>query len=171
MTEGKILVAEEAGVYLLKLIGDVRITLSTSLGSYIDAIFKSDHVDSVFIDLVDTDAVDSTALGLLTKLAMHCAKKFGIQPTVFCTSPSIYRILESMGLEDVFVIVRGTPTEIENLRELQQITADVDELRHQVLEAHRLLSILNSKNRREFLDLIRTLEEEQAESDRESVSQ
>ncbi len=162
MTEGKIFVAEEKGVYLLKLIGDVRIAHSISLSTYIDAIFKSDSVNNVFIDMVDTVAIDSTALGLLTKLAIYCEKTFGIKPTVFCTSPGIFRILENMGLEDVFDIVRGCPSETENLRELEQISADVNELRQQVLEAHRLLSILNSKNRKEFIDLIHALESEQS---------
>ncbi len=160
MNAGKILVAEENGVYLLKLIGDVRMTLCASLNSYIETIFQRGNVVDVIVDLLEAEGVDSTALGLLAKLAIHSEKHYGIKPTVFCNNEGIYRTLVGMGLEDVFDIVQKSPELLENLQELHDINADVEHLRQQVLEAHRLLSLLNPKNQREFVDLIRSLEQQ-----------
>jgi hypothetical protein len=36
---------------------------------------------------------------------------------------------------------------------------EVEEVRDRVLEAHRLLSVLNERNQQEFIDLIRSLEQ------------
>jgi len=160
LNAGKILVAEENGVYLLKLIGDVRMTLCASLNSYIETIFQRGNVVDVIVDLLEAEGVDSTALGLLAKLAIHSEKHYGIKPTVFCNNEGIYRTLVGMGLEDVFDIVQKSPELLENLQELHDINADVEHLRQQVLEAHRLLSLLNPKNQREFVDLIRSLEQQ-----------
>ena len=154
MTAGKILVAEDEGIYLLKLTGDVRMTLCASLNSYMEAIFQSSNVEDVIIDLLNAEGVDSTTLGLLAKLAIHCEKHYSIKPTVFCMNEGIYRILISMGLEDVFDIVRESPELLDNLEELDAISADVEQLRQQVLEAHRLLSMLNNENQKELVDLI-----------------
>ena len=158
MTEGKILVAEDNGTYLLKLTGDVRMTLCTSLNSYMEAIFQNTSVKSVLVDLLNAEGVDSTTLGLLAKLAIHCEKQYGIVPTVFCTDESLLRILLSMGLDDVFEILQDCPETLKNLHELDSVNADVEQIRGHVLEAHKLLSLLNSQNQKEFVDLIRALE-------------
>ena len=158
MMAGKILVTDENGIYLLKLIGDVRMTLCASLNSYIEAIFHSDNVKDVLIDLQEVEGVDSTTLGLLAKLAISCEQQYGIKPTVFCNNEGIFRIFVGMGLEDVFDIVRDAPETLANLKELDAMNADVDQMRQHVLEAHRLLSLLNSNNKSEFVNLIRSLE-------------
>ena len=158
MNEGKILVAEERGVYLLKLTGDVRMTLCASLNRYLDAIFRNPEVDDVIVDLLETEGVDSTTLGLLAKLAIYTEKHYKLKPTVFCKNQSISRILIGMGLDDIFDIVRETPEELTHLQELRPVAADEEQIKQHVLEAHKLLSVLNSKNQREFIDLIRSLE-------------
>ena len=64
-----------------------------------------------------------------------------------------------MGLDDVFEIVQSKPDSSENLEELSMVSVSVDGTKKQVLEAHRLLSSFNEKNKQEFMDLIRTFEE------------
>ena len=152
------MVADENGIYLLKLTGDVRMTLCASLNSYMEAIFKGPDVVDAIIDLTEAEGVDSTTLGLLAKLAIYCEKHYHLKPTVFCSSRSINKILLGMGLDDVFDIVRETPEVLRGLKEISPVEADVEQMRQHVLEAHRLLSLLNSQNKREFVDLIRSLE-------------
>ena len=159
MEAGKILVSQHDGTYVIKLVGDVRVTLCTTLNNYIETIFKGGNVSEVVVDMLDTDGVDSTTLGLLAKLAIHCNGSFNIKPTVFCPDESLYHTLDIMGLDDVFDIVQDSLKTIENFEELPTTSIDEREARERVLEAHRLLSKLNEKNKQEFVDLINTLEQ------------
>jgi anti-anti-sigma factor len=156
---GKILVSEHDGAYVIKLTGDVRVTLCTSLSNYIEAIFQSGHISEVVVDMLEAEGVDSTTLGLLAKLAIHCNDKYQVKPVVFCPDESLYKTLSVMGLDDVFDIAQTVPCEENDCKELSIISPSVDETREQVLEAHRLLSLFNDRNKQEFMDLIRALEE------------
>tara|TARA_R110000787_G_scaffold53276_2_gene124971 strand:- start:2435 stop:2923 length:489 start_codon:yes stop_codon:yes gene_type:complete len=157
---GKILVSHDDDVYLIKLVGDVRVTLCTSLNNYIEAIFQTGNVAEVVIDMLDAVAVDSTTLGLLAKLAIYSHDHFGIKPTVFCNDESLYQVLAVMGLDEIFNIIQESSSAAD-YQELPDISSDVEveEVRDRVLEAHRLLSVLNERNQQEFIDLIRSLEQ------------
>lgn len=159
MEPGKILVSEHESSYVIKLTGDVRVTLCTSLSKYMDAIFHTDKISEVVVDMIHAEGVDSTTLGLLAKLAIHCNNKYQLKPVVFCPDESLYQTLMVMGLDDVFEIVQNVPNRTDVCRELEVISPTIDESRKQVLEAHRLLSSFNDRNKQEFMDLIRTLEE------------
>ena len=159
MEAGKILVSQHDGTYVIKLVGDVRVTLCTTLNNYIETIFKGGNVSEVMVDMIDTEGVDSTTLGLLAKLAIHCNNNLKINPTVFCPDESLYHTLDIMGLDDVFDIIQEPPGFMENFEELSAASVDECEARERVLEAHRLLSRLNDRNKQEFVDLIHTLEQ------------
>ena len=118
MEPGKILVSQYNGSYVIKLVGDVRVTLCTSLNNYMDVVFQSDKISEVVIDMIDAVGVDSTTLGLLAKLAIYCNDKFKLKPVVFCPDDSLYQILMVMGLDDVFEIVQSVPSVSEKLEEL-----------------------------------------------------
>jgi anti-anti-sigma factor len=156
---GKILVSEHESSYVIKLTGDVRVTLCTSLSKYMDAIFHTDKISEVVVDMIHAEGVDSTTLGLLAKLAIHCNNKYQLKPVVFCPDESLYQTLMVMGLDDVFEIVQNVPNRTDVCKELEAISPTIEESRKQVLEAHRLLSSFNDRNKQEFMDLIRTLEE------------
>ena len=159
MEQGKILVSEDGGSYVIKLTGDVRVTLCTSLNNYMEAIFKSDRVSEVVVDMLQAEGVDSTTLGLLAKLAIYCNNKYQLKPVVFCPDESLHQTLMVMGLDDVFEIIQDVPNRTETCEELSVVVPSEDETRDHVLEAHRLLSSFNERNKQEFMDLIRALEE------------
>ena len=70
--------------------------------------------------------------------------------------------LECMGFDEIIDIFQQSPKEISpELRSLDEVPAGVDEVRQQVLEAHKLLLKLNPKNSAEFTYLINALESEQ----------
>ena len=122
MQPGKILVSHDDDVYLIKLVGDVRVTLCTSLNNYIEAIFQTGNVAEVVIDMLDTIAVDSTTLGLLAKLAIYSHDHFGIKPTVFCNDESLYQVLTVMGLDEIFNIIQESSSSAANYQELPDIS-------------------------------------------------
>ena len=159
MSQGQILISDKADHYLIKLVGDVRLTLSGSLNRYMDVLFGNNNVQSVVVDMLDAKAVDSTTLGLIAKLGLHCREQYQMNVKLFCQNPSIIRTLECMSFDEIIDIFQQSPNEFDaELRCLDAVTSEVDEVRQQVLEAHKLLIKLNPKNEAEFTDLINALE-------------
>jgi anti-anti-sigma factor len=161
LSQGKILISDKADHYLLKLVGDVRLTLSGTLNRYMEVLFGQNQVQSVVVDMLDADGVDSTTLGLIAKLGLHCRECYHMNVKLFCKNPSIIRTLECMGFDEIIDIFQQSPNDLDaELRSLDEVPTAVDEVRKQVLEAHKLLLKLNPKNSAEFTDLINALESE-----------
>jgi anti-anti-sigma factor len=159
LSQGQILISDKADHFLIKLVGDVRLTLSGSLNRYMDVLFGNNNVQSVVVDMLDAKAVDSTTLGLIAKLGLHCREQYQMNVKLFCQNPSIIRTLECMSFDEIIDIFQQSPDQFDaELRCLDAVTSEVDEVRQQVLEAHKLLIKLNPKNGAEFTDLINALE-------------
>lgn len=161
MSSGRILVARQGGVYLLKLTGDVRVTLCTSIADYIEQIFTGPPATDVYVDLLEAEGIDSTMLGMLAKLAVHCIDQLHIKARMLCVNRNILRVLESMELDELFEILGLPKTPDMPVRDItpdEGQEPDHDTIRQQVLEAHKLLVKLNPKLMGEFVALINTLE-------------
>ncbi|HTO20226.1 MAG TPA: anti-sigma factor antagonist RssC [Pseudomonas sp.] len=158
MSNGKIQFAEQEGTFVLKFIGEIRLTLCSVLDSTIEQIFSATNFSSIVIDLIDTRSIDSTTLGLLAKLSILSRQKVGLLPTLVTSNPDITRLLHSMGFDQVFNIVDQPQLTPESLRDLPCQDVSEEEVRHRVLEAHRILMSLNDTNRQAFRDLVEALE-------------
>ena len=157
---GKILVAEQDGVQVLKFVGDVRVALSPTLSEFVKDLGKFHKLHSVIIDLTEADAIDSTSLGLMAKISLKSQEALHCLPTIISCKEDINRILVSMGFDNVFVIVNDTSGAIGPLGELPTQLVSEEALREQVLEAHRILMSLNRQNEDTFRDLVQALETE-----------
>jgi anti-anti-sigma factor len=154
----KILQAEKQGIYLLKFIGEIRLSLCSTLDNLVESITQDPEFKTVVIDLTETEIIDSTTLGLLAKIAMAAQKKSQFLPTLISTNLDITRIITSMGFDKIFIIVREPASRIEELEEIPVLKASEQQVRNQVLDAHKILMGLNSRNREEFRNLVRALE-------------
>lgn len=159
MDAGKILVAQSQGIYIVKFVGDVRLNLCSTLDKYTDQMFESDAFKTVIIDLTETQCIDSTSLGQLAKISILYKEKYGQVPTIISTNDDINRILSSMGFDKVFYIVHELVSKVEYLDELPIQTADEEEMKNRVLEAHKFLMSMNENNHAVFQDLVNSLEE------------
>ena len=144
---------------MLKLLGEVRLTLCSTLEGFLEKMFGESDFRSVIIDLTETDTIDSTSLGLLAKLSIQAKKRFNLVPIIISTRDDITRILLSMGFDSVFVIVR----ELDGLTRLNMSDLPCEcnseqAVQARVLEAHRILMSLNEENRQAFSDLVKQLE-------------
>lgn len=150
------------GTYVLKLRGDVRVPLCTSLESFVeDHLLNDAGLRSVLIDLTETEAIDSTALGLLARIAVALqTRKLG-RPVILCINPDIERILVSMGFDQVFRILQTTAALRDKLAELPVDCLSEDEVTQSVIDAHRTLMSLNENNQVSFRSLVDALENEQ----------
>lgn len=157
MQPGQILVADTGSRHVIKMVGDVRLTLCVSFDKFITSLFKEKTFQPVVFDLTEAEAIDSTTLGLMAKVALFSREHSNTMPVVFSTNPSIDRLLETMGLEDIMEIIHEHP---HDEPASQSLSAELDEesARERVLEAHHILMKLSRSNREIFRDVVRTLE-------------
>ncbi len=158
MDSGKILVAKKNGVYVLKLEGDVRLTICAALETFLEKMILEPDLEAVFIDLTDTIAVDSTTLGFLAKISIQTKKKFNWIPTIITVNDDITRVLMSMGFDQVFDFINERIDQPGNLEELSSLKLGEDAMKGRVLEAHKILMGLNEQNRSKFKELVDVLE-------------
>mgnify|MGYP001579230548 CR=1 FL=1 len=158
MQPGKILFAEHEGAFIIKLLGDVRLTLCTSFDEFLERMFSHPGFLSVAIDLNDAEGIDSTTLGLLAKLAIQAQKRFHFRPILFCSKPDILRIIESMGFDEVFDVQQGALELGGKVDELAVQSEPEDAVRQRIICAHKVLMELRAENRLRFQDLIKALE-------------
>lgn len=158
MKAGQILVADHNGVYVIKMVGDVRLTLCISFDQFIDAMFKSENFISVLFDLSDAEAIDSTTLGLMAKISILGQERRGIVPVILASNPGIQRILQTMGFGDIFTIVEQLDAPVLAAQPLNCINCDEQEVKEKVLEAHKILMGLNAGNADTFRNLVNMLE-------------
>ncbi len=158
MQTGKILAADHQGTFVIKLVGDVRLTLCTTIDDYFDTMFSCANFVGVVIDLSEVIGIDSTSLGLLAKLAIRAKRKYQLVPIILCPSPDILRLLESMGFRQVFDIREDLELTSEELDELDVKSVDEASIRSKIIEAHRVLMDMNEQNRETFASLMTVLE-------------
>lgn len=164
MPAGRILVAEHSGDYIMKFVGDVRCTLCPSVDDFIAQMIGMPGFHSVFIDLSEAENLDSTTLGMIAKTGILARRLHAQAPTILCNSTSIIRLLDTMGLTDVFDIRQERIPADEQMRELPEGELDEVKLQQKVIEAHKVLMSLNERNRLEFKDLMDILEAGQGQS-------
>ena len=158
MSPGRSLFANGDGTYLLRFVGDVRLSLGVALDEFLERMLGDAGLRSVLVDLSAAESIDSTTLGALVRLSLQVAKRLGCAPTLVSTRPDITRLLTTMGLDDVFQIIEQPLEDERQLGELPHSELSPDELRRRVLAAHRELMALNESNREAFQELVANLE-------------
>ena len=158
MSEGKIQAAHHDGAYVVRLEGDVRLTLCTTIDDYFENMFSDPEFVSVWVDLCDAEGIDSTTLGLLAKLALNVKSRFGFQPAIYSCDPGINRLIKSMGFQRLFELHEELCCNPEDVSEIPTIEGSEDIVKDKVIEAHRVLMGLSEDNRARFKDLMSALE-------------
>jgi anti-anti-sigma factor len=158
MKPGSICVADRDGVNVIKMSGDVRLTLCLSFDAYIEDMFTKDDFQAVVFDLTEAEAVDSTTLGLMAKISLIAKDRGKPQPTIIANAPGIQRLLSCMGFEQIFDIVENLEQEFVADDCLPEGVADESQAKQKVIEAHKILMGLNEKNASTFRDLMNALE-------------
>ena len=158
MQEGLIYSALVEGRFVLKFVGDVRLTLCSTLDCHLADSLNLPQVDEILIDLTQTEGIDSTSLGLIAKLALKAQEKGMDKPALVSTNPDITRILYTMGFDHIFVLLEEMPHCAEAFKELPLVQESVSEMQERIIAAHRILMDLNESNREAFKDLVATLE-------------
>jgi anti-anti-sigma factor len=158
MSSGHIFVAEHAGNYVIKLVGDVRLTLCLSFDQFIATMFGEENFKTVVFDLREAEGIDSTTLGLMAKISIGSRERGHGNPVVVTSNPSIQRLLVSMGFEDIFELVSNLKLPFSGALPLEEYLDDESAIKAKVLEAHQILMDLNQPNKVKFHELVETLQ-------------
>ncbi|GAB5415323.1 MAG: STAS domain-containing protein [Congregibacter sp.] len=158
MSEGQVLAANDRGAYVLRLTGDVRLTLCASIEDYVDGMLDDPDFCSVWVDLCDAEGIDSTTLGQLAKLALAVHERFDFKPAIYSCDAGINRLLTSMGLDRLFELNEKTCCATGCNQAIPMVPGSEEEVRLHVLEAHRVLMDVSDENRQRFKELVATLE-------------
>jgi len=159
MNPGKIEVAANDGVYVIKLSGDVRLNMCSALEQYLDRMFDDKEFKNVLIDLSQAEGVDSTTLGQLAKISIIGQEKFGLTPSIITPRADITRILLSMGFDRVFDLLMDEPQTFCEMSELTCPQEDEQVVKDKVIAAHKILMSLNEENKNTFQELVDCLQD------------
>jgi histidyl-tRNA synthetase len=113
---------------------------------------------SVWVDVTEADGLDSTTLGMLAQLAIQTKERFDFRPAIFSTNPSIDRLLDTMGFDQLFERRSECCNSDSAITEIPAVPCEAGEVKRQVLEAHRTLMSMSDENADAFKDLVSTLE-------------
>lgn len=158
MQDGRILAASQDGAYVIRLVGDVRLTLCTSMDDFFQHMFDDPNFASVWVDLCDAEGIDSTTLGLLAKLALKVKETYGFEPAIYSCDPGINRLLKSMAFNQLFDLHEEACSNPEDISEIPTVQGSEESVKKKVIEAHRVLMDISDENRDRFKDLITALE-------------
>lgn len=155
---GKIQYTEQDDVFVLKLAGDVRLTLCSALDTAINKLFEEHAYKNVILDLSEAKSLDSTTLGLLAKLSILAKQTTDSLPILETCNEDVIRLLDSMGIKDAFEIVSNVCQQWDGLKDLSSGPCSEAFVKEKVLEAHKILMGLNDTNKAAFKDLVTALE-------------
>ena len=108
MKSGKILATEFNKIPVLKLAGDVRVLMSYTIDNYFTSLYNRAILEAMIVDLSETTGIDSTALGLLAKMAIQLRNRFNVKPSIISTNQDITKILKGMSFDIIFDISSST---------------------------------------------------------------
>jgi len=149
------------GNIFIKLIGDIKYSYSNQFNSFIDSIFEKNSSEDVIIDLTETNYIDSTNLGLLAKIARFQKKLNDKKVTIISDHQNITDILESMGFDMVFILIKSDDIGRVDYKDIASIPNEGDrETAKLMLDAHKELAELNEKNSNTFKDVVTYLQNE-----------
>ncbi len=157
MTAGQAFYAKQGDTLIIKLVGDIRYTMSCSVDDFLEQWFAKENGGTMLIDLSAVECIDSTSLGLLAKAANFMHTRFANKVTLVSPSPDITQLLDSVGFTTVFEIHQDGALPAENMQRLHLLEPTKAALAKTMFEAHQVLSEMNEKNRGAFKDVIEAL--------------
>jgi anti-anti-sigma factor len=157
--QGSIFYAMLDGHYVIKFVGEVRLTLCSALDQHLESILSQRKCEHLLVDLTDAEFLDSTTLGLIAKIAIRAKERRLAPPVLVSTHEDVTRMLMSMGFDSIFVILDTLPENASELKEIPMVQESVDTTQERIISAHKVLMSLNQANHDAFSSLITALEE------------
>ena len=159
MHEGRVLYADHDHVHVLRYVGDIRHPLAPSIARFVDTLLEHFDGDDVVVDLSEVDAIDSTNLGEIARIASLLAERGGRRASIVSTRHEISQVLHSMAFDEVFDI-RSQPDAEKDGEPIPTVAPSRELSMQVILSAHRRLMQMSESNRKKFADVVDLLERE-----------
>jgi anti-anti-sigma factor len=164
MPEGRVLYADHDHVHVLRYIGDIRHPIAPSVNRFVDALLQRFDGEDLVVDLSEADAIDSTNLGEIARIAVLLAERCSKRAAIVSPRFEISQVLYSMAFDEVFDICTESSKDVGG-----EPIPDVGATRRQssqvILDAHRRLMQLSEGNRRQFSEVVELMERELGSAD------
>lgn len=152
--------AREGGTWFLKLSGDLRHTLGPALNDLLDTAFGDSATERFLLDLSAAEAIDSTCLGILARIATWSREHDAPRAIIVTADEDIIETLAAVRFDSLFDLRSESAGGTGAWSDLPAAGTDAERMVALVLEAHRRLSALDERNREVFKDVIEALERE-----------
>jgi anti-anti-sigma regulatory factor len=160
MVDGRAYYACEDGVWFIKLVGAVRHPLGPALNALLDRAFAAPDSSRFVIDVAEAEMIDSTCLGILTRIATHTAATAGTRPVIITGGGAITKVLLVVCFDRLFDLVESADDTHGQLQAAPAIALDRDEMLALLLDAHRRLCAIDDRTHAVFRDVVEALENE-----------
>ncbi len=157
MTAGQAYYAQQDNTYIIKLVGDIRYTMSCSVDEFLEQLFTTSDYNDMVIDLSEIECIDSTSLGLLAKVANFMRDRFTRRITLISAKPDITQLLDNVGFSQIFDIRHDGAMPVDTMHRLRVMEPNKAELTKTMFEAHQALSDVNDRNQEVFKDVVEAL--------------
>lgn len=156
--KGAIMSARVDGVEYIRFIGVIRYSQCAGLEAHIEKLFAEPSFSEIAIDLESAEMLDSTALGLLARIAIELKKISGNKPVIFLRSGELAHIIKRVCFDQVFKIVAQAKSKNDmDFVEIASVANCEKNILKCVLEAHKNLAEISEENSGYFTDITRAL--------------
>ena len=149
--------------HTLKLVGELRANDSNPLANMVSVFETNDNLGDLQIDLMATEFLDSTMLGVVGELGFLFMQNGNTKPIIYCQENDIEKMIDTMGLAQLFDI-KHSPCPQAELDVLAQ-TKDASNLKEIIIRAHEMLIKIDPSNEGEFSDLLNQLRSKDTKGD------
>lgn len=150
-------IAENEKNCFVKLTGYSSYIKCAAFKEFVDELIKNQSYEEIYIDLSETEYLDSTSLGILAKMAEYMLEKKNKKAVIYSVKPDINKLLESVGFQSVFDIDSADKITPQNYFLLEDKQVTKDKLSDILLDSHKSLMGMNDTNRKTFSDVIEIL--------------
>ncbi|KOR33479.1 hypothetical protein TI05_00755 [Achromatium sp. WMS3] len=161
--EGAVRYAFQDDTWFIKLSGKICHPLGATLNELVNkALVKSENVKFV-IDLSESDSIDSTCLGILSRLATYPNAASNPKPIIITGGGFIANALSIVRFDLLFVIIKTASSPLpENLQISKTPDVEQKDVLPLLLDAHRRLCAIDAETNAVFKDVVEAMEVESA---------
>jgi len=159
MVDGKYFYAKEGSKVFFKLTGTLKYTISSKFDAFLDRFLGNEmECEDLMIDLSEAEFLDSTNLGFLARISEFMREKCNRRVTLFSPNTDINSVLESVGFDEVFILVNDYEKSEKALSEVSGSGLEERQRAVMMLDAHKALMKVSDKNINKFHDVVELLE-------------
>jgi len=158
MTDGTARYVCENGSWFIKLAGAVCHPLGPALNALLDRALAEPGSNRFVVDLAEAEMIDSTCLGILTRIATQAAPVDGARPVIITGGDDIAKVLLVVCFDRLFDLVDSADGTRGPLQPAPAIAMERDDILMLLLDAHRRLCAIDAHTHAVFRDVVEALE-------------